>query len=333
MKAKVFYMKFRNILLTVLVFALLFAAATTADAVIRMRYGHEASEGHPYDYAAHVFARELYRLTNGEIVVEIFANGTLGNQAQMVESLTMGLIDFASTNTVVYEQLDPRFGVLTTPMLFRDYDTALRVLRGPIGEEFKAMVLPHGVKILEWLYMGSNFWNGNFPISHPDDMVGRRIRIQPGRSHTALGHVLNIIITPTSFGEVYAAMQLGTIESNLQTKMNVFGMRFYEVAPYLSTFEIAHFVQPMSMSLTTWNRLSPAHQEAVLEAARITRDAQYVFSKEYNERNMRYMVEEGGLVLVDGDIEVWRTALQPMFEALSDWAYYYDKIKAYQDAL
>jgi TRAP-type C4-dicarboxylate transport system substrate-binding protein len=323
-------MKFKNILLASLIISLLFTVLTPAEAVIRMRYGHEASDGHPYDYAAHVFARELGRLTNGEIVVDVFANGTLGNQAQMVESLSMGLIDFASTNTVVYEQLVPAFGVLTTPMLFRDYDAALRVLRGPIGAEFKAMVEPHGVKILEWLYMGSSKWNGNFPISHPEDIVGRRIRIQPGRSHTALGHVLNIIITPTSFGEVYAALQLGTIESNLQTIMNVYGMRFYEVAPYFSSFELAHFVQPLSISLDVWNRLSAEHQEAVLEAARITRDAQYVFAREYEDRAMQYMLGEGGLVMVDGDIEAWRTALQPMFEALSEWADYFERIIAYQ---
>jgi len=230
-------MKLKTILSIMLAATLLFtvsygdAAAAPAN-VVRLRYGHEATEGHPYDFGARSFKSNVERLTNGEIVVDIFPNGTLGNQSQMVESVSMGLLDFCSTNTPTYEQLVPEFGVLTTPMLFKNYDACLRVMRSEIGDEFKAMTEPHGIKILEWLYMGPSRWNGTFPVAHPNDVKGRKIRIQPGRSYTILGSVLGMIVTPTAFGEVYAALQMGTIENNLQTIMNVYGMKFYEVAPY-----------------------------------------------------------------------------------------------------
>jgi len=93
---------------------------------------------------------------------------------------------------------------------------------------------------------------------------------------------------------------------------------------------MATFVQPLAVSLAVWNKLSPAHQAAVIEAARIARDEQYTYGVKYDEDFMKFMLEKGGLKLVDGDIEAWVKAVQPMYDQLPQFARYYDKIKAYQ---
>ena len=325
-------MRKRTILSVVLVLGLLlFSGVPAASAVEpgRFRMGHEATEGHPYDFGARYFAEQVHRLSDGAMTVDVFPAGQLGTQAQMLESISMGTLDFALTNSFSYEPYAPEWGVLTVPLLFENYHHLLAVVRGEIGQAFKDMVLPRGIKVLEFLRMGETTWHSTTPFPHPDDIVGRRIRIMAGRSHTILGEVLEMIVTPTSFGEVYSALQLGAMEGNLQPIINVYGMRFFEVAPYYANFHLAHFTQPFAMSLDVWNRITPAQREVVLEAARLTRYAQYDFAIEFERRALEYMVNYGGLILYDGDEEAWRVALQPMFERLSEWEHWFEAIRNY----
>lgn len=310
-----------------LVFALLsfFVCGQASAAPIRLQLAHEQPENHPYHYGAVQFAELVREYSNGEIEIQIFPAGTMGRASALVESISLGTIDFASVFSILLETYAREFGVITLPFAFDSWEHAFRVLDGPIGDELKATVENAGIKVLTFWTNGIAQINSIMPIRTPDDMRGRRFRIQEGPSYAALSHALGAVTTPMSFGEVYSALQLGTIDVQLQTINNIYSAMFHEVAPYFTKVDMCFNTQPFLMSMQTWNSLTEEHQDIIMRASDEAAIRQRAFHAQDTQRALYQVAAQGGTIieLTEAELQQWRDATaivleDPQFAELID---------------
>jgi len=294
-----------------------------------LRLGHEMPENHTYHKGAMMFADMVAKKTNGSIEVKIFPNGTLGKQAQLVEGLAQGTIDLALTNTPVLEKYDPPMGILVMPYVFRDWDHVYKAMDGEIGKDFNSRLEKKGITVLGWHEIGVTNINSIKPILTPDDIKGIKFRVQPGPVPVEVGRVLNTVVQTTAYGEVYTALQLGTIDGQLQSATNMRANKHYEVAKNFTIMYNAYALEPLSMSKKVLDRLSPAQQKALQEAGQESAVWQRKLSRKNQEEDTEWMVKNVGLKVHTPDLGPWEKAIQPaVADKFPNYKPLIEKIKA-----
>ncbi|MCH5277367.1 MAG: TRAP transporter substrate-binding protein [Desulfovibrionaceae bacterium] len=300
-----------------------------ADKSVKLRLGHDFPEAHFYHKGAVRFAELVSEKTNGTVTVQIFPNGTLGKQGQLVEGLTMGTVDFALSNSVALEKYEQDMSVLAMPFLFKSWDQLYRAVDGKIGADLNKKLNKKGLDVLAYFRIGSIIINSTKPITHPSDVSNMKLRVMPGPSMIELGKALNAVVTPISYGEVYTALQLGTIDAQLQSVSNAMSGKHHEVAKYICLNNVSMFLEPLTMSKMTYDRLSADQQKAVREAAQEAAQYERVLALEGEQKDLEAF-EEQGVTIIRPDIDEWRKVIEPIHGKFPQWAELIKEINALQ---
>ncbi|MDO5115629.1 MAG: TRAP transporter substrate-binding protein [Synergistaceae bacterium] len=287
-----------------------------AYAVMKLQLAHEQPEIHPYHVGATEFAKLLKEYSKGEMEVTIFPNGTMGKASALAESCSMGTMDFAAVFSIILEAYSPKFGVLTMPYCFSNWDHADKVLDGPIGDELRASVESKGIKVLAFWRNGLAEIHSRMPIRTPADIKGKKLRIQEGPSYAALSKAFGAVTTPMSFGEVYSALQLGTVDAQTQTINNVYTSKMFEVGKYFTKINMNFNTQPFIMSMQLWKSLTPEQQDIVTRAARDATKAERAYHVKDTQTSYDGFVKGGGEVieLSEEELQQWRDVCKPVYE-------------------
>lgn len=317
-----------------LLLAITFMMPVQADAAgkkILLRLGHEMPEGHPYHVGALKFGEILSQKTNGEITLQVFPNGTIGKQSQLVEAMSMGTVDLALTNSVVLERYAPLMAVLVMPYVIRDWDHLYKVVDGEIGAELNKMLEAKGVTVLAWHETGTTNINSNKPIIKPSDIKGVKTRVFIGPSYAEVGKALGCVIATMAYSEVYTGLQLGTIDAQFMSGSNVLLSKFFEVAKYYNINELGFFLEPLSMSTMVLDRMSPVHQKAIKEAAWESALWQRPYARAEQAKDLDTLEKKCGLIVHRPTLEEkaeWAKVIEPVYEKFPDWLPMINRIRA-----
>ena len=123
-------------------------------------------------------AARMESVTNGSLKGQAFPAGQLGGTAQQIQGVQLGTIEAFVTPPDFLVGIDPRFMVLTSPYLFDNMDHAYRVLNDPdFIDRFLAIGEPKGYKGLSLMVYGPVGIALRTPLHSPDDLKGKKIRI------------------------------------------------------------------------------------------------------------------------------------------------------------
>lgn len=291
----------------------------SAEEPIVLKVGHTLSDTSHYQEGLTHFAEILSEKTDGEIEVEIFANGSLGGERDMVEGLQIGSVDLVLTSTGPMSGFIEEITVVDLPFLFDNAEHAHAVLDGEIGQELLDKLDTIDLEGLAWWENGfRNVTNSVRPIEKPEDLDGLKLRTMENEIHMAAFRELGVDPTPMAFTELFTALQQGVVDGQENPVPVIYSSRFYEVQDYLTL--TGHVYNP-SILLTSnsfFEGLSPEHQEALAEAAQEAGQ----FEREVVARMDSELVDEletnGMEVIREIDKEPFVEATQPVYEEYSD---------------
>lgn len=234
-------MKFlRKFSLAVVSAALL--AATPAFAQKTMRIAHLNPES-PFDShsgaMAAVFKNLVETGTNGSIKVQLFPNGQLGKDNEVIQQVRDGIVESTiSSSGGVAAHYKP-VGVFDMPFAFRDIAVATKVmdLNSDFGKKLSADIKAKtGLKTIGLLDSGGFFAisNSKRPIKTAADMAGLRIRTMTLPTHETTVKSLGGQPTPLPWAEVYTSLQTGVADGQMNPIPIIAFARFDEVQKYLS---------------------------------------------------------------------------------------------------
>lgn len=183
-----------------------------------------------------VFVPYIEGESKGRIKVELYPNGQLGGDREMSESVQMGVIQMALPDVAVLAGFDKRFQIIGMPYLFKDRETAFEALDGELGQKLNETLLPKGMMGLGYMESGMrHVTNSKLEVLSPADIKGMKIRTMENPMHIAYFKLLGANPTPMSWGELYTALQQGTVDGEENPLAMVWDGKFYEVQKYLST--------------------------------------------------------------------------------------------------
>lgn len=316
--------QFSIFFLIVILILAVFMNTSLAKEVLRL--GHELPENHPYHLGAIEFARLVSEKTNGEIEIKIYPNGTIGKQKEMAQAVSMGRLDFCETWQGVLEAFDKNIGAVTMPYQYRDWEHVWEVLDGPIGEEVFKGVEEKGIKVISVFYNGTYSFVSRVPIRTPEDVKGIKLRTQPSNVFIEFGEMLGAVVAPMAFSEVYNALQLGTVDAEIQGPINVRKSKHYEAANWTCETKMFYLLEPLMMSMKTWNRLNDSQQQIILKSAKEAAVYQRKLAAKDEDEAREFLIAQG-MTFYQPDRAIWEEALKVMYDKHPEWQDIFNRIE------
>jgi TRAP-type transport system periplasmic protein len=259
------------------------------------------------------FANLVNRRSNGEMKVEVYPSGQLAKQAEAVNGLTTGVIDFTIIPASLLEPLFPRFQVFDVPFLFRNSDAAFRVYDGLIGADFFAELEPKGIMGLGWGTTGfKEIATTSKAIVIPEDMKGLRIRITGGAVYAATFQALGAIPATIDLSETFTALQQHVIDGIDSSVAAVTEVKYYTIVKHVAMSNHIFNATPLLGSKRKIEVLPLRLQAILKEAGRATA----LFMRSASARQTSAGIQtlkDNGVAFSEIQYPAFRKAVDPVY--------------------
>lgn len=269
---------------------------------------------HPVSEAMASMAENVEEISGGELKVEIYPTGQLGNERELLELVQLGTIEMTKISGAVLENIVPPIQAFSVPYLFRDEEHMEKVLWGDLGDELLLEGEKYGLRGIGYYDAGQrSFYTKNAPIQTPDDLRGLKIRVQPSVMAINLVRNLGGSPTPLSYGELYTAFQGGIVDGAENNPPSFYTSRHYEVTDYYVLNEHTAVPDVLVIGTQVWNDLSDQEREWLQQAVDESIEYQRELWRESEEESFE-VVQEAGIEVINPDKEPFRQRVQPIYE-------------------
>jgi tripartite ATP-independent transporter DctP family solute receptor len=284
-------------------------ATVAAEEAVTLQFSSQSVPADHHTQAIYKFEELVEASSDGSIQVEVFDSGSLMDQNAEQTALLRGDIDMAYTSSQWLSERVPAASIVGVPYMITDVDHLYAVMDGQVGQDiFAAAIDEAGVRPLTSLYLGTRQLNLKDvgTIMTPADMEGVKLRVPDSPSWIAMGEALGANPTPIAFGELYLALQTGTVEGQDNPLPTTSNAKFYEVTDQIVlTGHLVNDVWP-TINEEIWQSLSENQQNLVMEAWLEARDFATDIALQA-EADLVSFFEEEGLEVYEPDRDAFRT--------------------------
>ncbi len=279
--------------------------------------GFSTAIDHTYGQAAEYFKEMVEERTDGNIQVNIYPDGQIGDDRDLQEGVEMGTIDIGVSGTPIVE-MDDFFKIVDLPFLFHNRDHIAEVLDGEVGDRLGERLLQYNTKHLAYWENGFRQVTNNVrPIAEPGDLDGVLIRTPESTMRMDTFEAFGASVTAIPFGELFGALEQGIADGQENPLNNIYTGSLHEVQDYLSMTNHVYSVGDVLMNNNLYESLPEEYQQIVSEAAQEAA----VFSREvgYEADNNLLGQMEGEIEILDVDevkTAAFVEAAQPVYDEL-----------------
>lgn len=202
---------------------------------IVIKLGHVEAEERSTHKASVEFKKYVEEQSKGAVTVEIYPNAQLGGDREMAEAVSLGTIQMTMPSTSVLTSYSPKFGILDMPFIFNNVEAAFKAVDSELGTELSKNLEKVGIHNFGYNYNGvRNTTNNKRPINEPKDFQGIKMRVMESPVFIDMFKCLGSNATPMGFGELFTALQQGTVDGQENAASLIYATKFQEVQKYLS---------------------------------------------------------------------------------------------------
>lgn len=269
----------------------------------------------PYAITAHAFKDAIETAMPGRVEVSLFPNRQLGDDKEILEGLQFGTIDMGIITNAVVANLEPTYQLLDLPFLFGNAEQAHTVLDGSVGQQLAENLGKHGIVSLGAAEGGfRNMINNTRPVRTPADVEGVKYRTMQNPVFIEMFSALGGSPVPMAWGEVFTAMQQGTIDG-LEIPTSVVNSNNYaDVTKYLSFTRHTYSAIQLLMAERTFNKLPEDVQQAVIAAGKSAIETERAAVAAAEDQVVAALKEKGMEINEIDDVTAFREKVGPVYK-------------------
>jgi tripartite ATP-independent transporter DctP family solute receptor len=252
--------------------AIALLAATSVHAQQKLQIAGNFAIEHPSSVAVEqVFKKEIARLTNNQVQVDVFPAMQLGGAKENVDAVRSGTLALTWVGAAFLSRIAPELEAVSLPFIFPNRETAFRVIDGPVGDAIDKKLQDKGFTSLGWMELGMrHITNSKGPIQSVADLKGMKIRLQPNETHLATFRAIGANPVAMDVKELYSALEQKVVDAQENPYTVISASRYGEVQKHLSNS--GHFFDFIAVvaSKKAFEQLKPEHQKAIREAMTTT---------------------------------------------------------------
>ncbi|TKT74414.1 TRAP transporter substrate-binding protein [Aquamicrobium sp. LC103] len=282
-------------------------------AEITIKAGHTNVTGSIQDKGLQKLRELLEEKTNGKATIEIFPNGQIGDESQLVEGALLGTVDMAMTSNSLLSNFVKDLRVLDMPFMFENVAALSKALEGPAKGMMQNAATASGFQLIGSYSSGIRHLMTKKDINSISDIANLKIRTMQQPMHVQAFRAYGANPTPLAYSELYGALQSGIVDGAEGATSDYDAQRFYEVAQHFSLVGWLNLTAHIFMSERKFASLPEDVQAALLEAG----EESAVWQRQYvieQEQPLLADLKEKGVTIVEPDTTGFREASKDLYD-------------------
>ena len=261
-----------------------------------------------------LFLPKLKTNTNDQVATQFFPDNQLGQEADLLSQVKMGVVDMMLVGTSIWTNVVPEFGTLDLGYIFKDFDHLRRASQTPAAAALeKQLIAKGGAHFPAWgRNLGARNFMTKFQFSDPAGLAGRKIRSLPNPVVTETVQLMGAAATPMAFGEIYTGLQAGVIDGLEHDAPTILSAKFYETAKYFTLTRHIHTPFGAFISDRTLQRLPAAQRDGLLAAVKDATEEHFQRAAAI-EASAIEQLKSLGVTVEDCNRNVFRDRVSPMW--------------------
>lgn len=279
--------------------SLLFCVSTIASAgKIQVAFQHNNTEDNPWHKGALYIKKVVEERSNGRIKVKIYPNGILcqRNWKLMIEQTQKGSSQMMLESSIAFATIVPELFALNLPFSFENvehYKRFMQELPDVVQKWLKKFEEQDVRAIGMWTRPFRQVVNSARQIRTPEDLEGLKFRVPGLDLFVKTWEALGTKPVPLPMGDLYTAIQLGTVVGEDNSVNTVYSYKTYEVCKYMTIWDYMPDGVLVVMNKSFWDKLSKADQDLFAAAVHESREVVYKADREYEKIAMTNMIDSG----------------------------------------
>jgi len=253
-------------------------AASVQAKKITLRLGHPMAPGNNVTLGYEKLKELIETRSDGKIKVQLFGNAMLGSDRVTMESTQRGTLDMASASSPNMANFSKAFMVfdlpyITSPTYQKNLYAALD--SGPLGKYLADECEKINLKPIMYSEYGyRNFVSTKKEIKTLADLKNLKVRTTASPVEVAVAAKLGMNPTPIAWGEVYTALQQGTVDAEGNTFSLLNDAKHTEVLKFAIDSAHNYSMHILLMNKKKFDAMPADLQEVVLKAGQDALDYQ-----------------------------------------------------------
>ena len=248
----------------------LVASPVLAKTTLRIQ-NHQSQES-PQGLLIQEFVKNLDRMSQGEIAIEMFYSASVVKSAETFDAAATGILDCDMTNGSYQTGKNPAFQFVADTM--GGYDTPIQyqawINFGGGKEIINKLYASHNMMFIGAQVGGQESLNSTRPLRGTADLKGFKFRSPPGME-TEIFASLGAKPVVMDFTEIFTAMETGIVDgADASSLANNVSLGIYDIAKH-ATYPGFHSMSSDQLACRKdkWESI-PDHHKAMIEAAQKT---------------------------------------------------------------
>lgn len=282
-----------------------------------IRISHGQSVTHPQHIGLLAFEEHIESHYPDEFDIQIFPNELLGSSVKAIELVQTGAIDYAVVSTSNLETFNDMYQIFSMPYLFDSVEAYHTIMNHPdVLKEMYESTEKAGFMSVTWFDAGTRNFYAKTPIYTPEDLAGKKIRVQASPTNIKMMDAFNAAATPLGFGEVYTAIQQNVIDGAENNELALTNNKHGEIAKYY-TYSHHQMVPDMLVGNVKLLESLTAEQRNIFdEATRICSQIEIEAWGESVLEAKKIAQEDMGVEFVEVDILAFKEKVLPLHDEI-----------------
>ena len=236
---------------------------------------------------------ELKQKTNNAVKLKIYPGGVLGDEKDMIRKMFVGQIHGAVLTSAGLSSIFNEMDVFQIPFLFETYDEVDFVLKKmdgffKKGFKSKSYVLP------AWTEGGFIRLMSTRPMASLDDLRKAKIWTwEDAPMAKTIFEEAGISAIPLSLPDVLVGLQTGLVEVVYAPPSGAISLQWFTKTKYMIDVPLMYLIGGIVIRNNVFNKLSPAHQQILLELCSKYMDQLKLTVRRENQDAIQVMSKHG----------------------------------------
>ncbi|WHH59260.1 TRAP transporter substrate-binding protein [Petroclostridium sp. X23] len=260
----------------------------------KIKLGHVTQESHPYHLTSMKFAELVKEKSEGRIDITIYPARQLGGDKDLIEMVQNGSLEMGAISSSIFEGFTPLLTALQLPFLLESYDTIDKVIPSDASNALLDGLDEIGIKGLGIYDSGFRYFiNPKASVASLEDLKGKVYRVAEAPLLIEIYKALGASPTPIPYGEIYTALQTGTVDGADMDMPAIVAEKHYEVAKYVTIS--GHFSWPFALVMNPelFNSMSAEDQKIITDAAKECYEYNHKIIREMDDKSKTDLEKEG----------------------------------------
>lgn len=228
-----------------------------------LKLGHITPPTHVWHLVGERIADGLKSASGGKYTVAVSPLQKLGNEAQMINLMQAGALQFGIFTASGLANREPSFLAWSLPYTFKDVTDASRAADTPAAKEMLKRLEVQGMVGLGYAFAGMRHVLSLEPVHRPQDLAGRKIRAFPSPIYNDWWQAAGAAPTALPLSEVAPSLTtklLDAVDIDLDALV---GLKLDQQAPNLSLTNHMAFPAVIVVSKKFWDSRSDADRAMI----------------------------------------------------------------------